>query len=290
MNSKLTQLLQPKPHPALSILRLAALSAGSNGALDDETQVLMFEQVKAGVLNSIRPGEVWPELISGLMAQTPSNMLTALYHCGALDALLPEVAALFGIEQIANDPPQVDIGYHMLRVLDETARCNAPMSVRFAVLVMNIGKFDSPPEHLPVHYRHIERGFKRIEGICERFDIQEECLDMAILALVECERIHRVSEVRAGPVASMLERLGAFDQRGRFDYLMMLCACDYRAYPGYEDRVYPKAALLEIAFNACSNIDETGLSADNLQEARAAAIATAFGSERWSGNTSRIPD
>jgi tRNA nucleotidyltransferase (CCA-adding enzyme) len=286
MTSKLTRLLQPQTHPALSILRLAALSAGSKGALDDETQGLMCEQVKAGVLTGMSPAEVWSELTAGLMAETPSNMFSVLYECGAMAVILPEIAPLFGVHQIANDPQQVNIGYHMLRVLDEAAHCNAPLPVRFAALVMNVGKSDSPPEHLPVHYRHVERGQIRIQSLCDRFGVPEDCRDMAILALVECERIHRASEVRAGPVASMLERLGAFDNPVRFEKIMMLCACDYRAYPGYEDREYPKAALLAIALKACANIDEANLSADTLQESRAAAIATAFRSERWTESNS----
>ena len=285
MNSELTRgpqgLLQT--HPALSILRLAALSAGPEGALDDETLDLMFEQVETGALADMNPADVWPELERGLMAQQPSNMFRALYACGALSEVLPEVAAVFGVPQIANDPPQVDIGQHLLRVLDEAARCNAPLPVRFAALVMNVGKSDSPPEHLPVHYRHVERGRPRIEAMCERFGVADDCRELALLALVECERVHRVSEVRAGPVAAMLERLGAFDQPERFDQLMTLCACDYRAYPGQAGQDYPKAALLDIALKACASIDEAGLSAaDALQEARAAAIATAFRSERWS--------
>jgi tRNA nucleotidyltransferase (CCA-adding enzyme) len=105
---------------------------------------------------------------------------------------------------------------------------------------------------------------------------------MALLALAECERVHRVSEVRAGPVADMLERLGAFSNMARFEQLMLLCACDYRAYPGYEGRDYPKAALLDIALKACARIDETRFAGDALQQARAEAIAAAFGSERWS--------
>ena len=280
MNSELTRLLQPQTNPALSILRLAALSAGSNMMLDDETLDMMFDQVEAGALDGISPIEVWRELVPGLMAQTPSNMFSALHACGALEVLLPEVAALFGVQQIADDPPQVDVGYHLLRVLDETARFNAPMPVRFAALVMNVGKSDSPPEHLPVHYRHIERGRVRIEALCERFGVDEDSRDMAILALVECEQVHRVSEVRAGPVADMLERLGAFGNFARFKQLMVLCACDYRAYPGYANRNYPKAALLNIALKACRGIIHPA--ADALQEARAAAIAAAFGSERWS--------
>jgi len=286
MTPKLNSLFLPQIDPALSILRFAALSAGVQGAMDEETLDLMCRQVKAGALSGMLPGEVWSELIPGLMAETPSNMFSALYECGAMAIILPEIAPLFCVHQIANDPQQVNIGYHMLRVLDEAARCNAPMPVRFAALVMNVGKADSPPEHLPVHYRHIERGQVRIMSICERFDVPEDCRDMAILALVECERIHRVSEVRAGPVASMLERLGAFVNPVRFEQIIMLCACDYRAYPGYEGKEYPKATLLEIALKACANIDAAGPLADTLQESRAAAIAAAFGSERWSQSNS----
>jgi len=292
MNSELNpppqNLLQT--HPALSILRLAALSAGTDGTLDDETLDLMFEQVETGALLGMAPAKMWPELSRGLMAQAPSNMIHALRDCGALKELLPEVAALFGVPQIADDPPQVDIGRHLQRALDEAAHCAAPLPVRFALLVMNVGKSDSPPEHLPVHYRHVERGGPRIEALCERFGVPEDCRDLALLALVECERVHRVSEVRAGPVAAMLERLGAFDQPQQFEQLMTLCACDYRAYGRRAAQDYPKAALLGIALKACAGIDETGLTAGqgaaeaaaSVQQARAVAIATAFRSERWS--------
>jgi tRNA nucleotidyltransferase (CCA-adding enzyme) len=275
--------------PVLSILRLAALSAGPDGALDDETLELMGRQVESGALAELDPARAWPELERGLMAVQPSNMLRALFSCGALSFVLPEVAAVFGVPQIANDPPQVDLGQHLLRALAQAGRCDAPLPVRFAALVMNVGKSDSPPEHLPVHYRHVERGGPRIEAICERFGVGEDCRELALMALVECERVHRVSEIRAGPVAAMLERLGAFDRPARFAELMQLCVCDYRAYPGQESEEYPKSALLATALQACAGIDEAGLSAgrsaadaaDAVQEARAAAIAIAFRSERW---------
>lgn len=274
---------------ALGVLRLAALSAGPDGALDDETLDLMFEQVEAGALAGVAPFEAWPELVRGLMGLVPSNTVHALHACGALAEVMPEVMGVFGVPQISDDPPQVDIGQHLLRVLDEAAHCNAPLSVRFAALVMHVGKSDSPPEHLPVHYRHIERGAPRIRALCERFGVPEDCRDLALLALVECERVHRVTEVRAGPIAAMLVRLGAFDRPERFGQLMSLCACDYRAH-GKGRSAYPKAELLGLALKACSGIDEAKLArdrspaeaADALQEERALAIAAAFRSERWS--------
>lgn len=285
MNEKLSRLLPLQFHSGLGLLRLAALSANSGKGLDEETQALMLLQVSAGVLDGLSPDSAWRELLPGLMAEAPSRMFSALHNCGALVAVLPEVAALFGVHQIANDPQQVDIGCHVLRVLDEAARCNAPLALRYAALVMNVGKSDSPPEHLPVHYRHIERGHQRIEQICARFGLSRDCQDMALLALAECERVHRVSEVRAGPVAAMLERLGAFADRARFEQLLLLCACDYRAYPGYAGKDYPKAALLHVALDACASIAEADFSGESLLEARAMAIAGALRSERWSANS-----
>ena len=94
--------------------------------------------------------------------------------------------------------------------------------------------------------------------------------------------VARIADCGVDVLAAMLERLGAFDQAERFEQLMTLCACDYRAYPKRATQDYPKAALLGIALVACASINETGLAADTLQEGRAAAIAIAFRSERWS--------
>ena len=67
-------------------------------------------------------------------------MLKTLRECGALEHILPEVAALFGVPQITDDPTPVDLGEHLLKALDEAARRHAPLAVRFALLVMNVGK------------------------------------------------------------------------------------------------------------------------------------------------------
>ncbi len=272
--------------PGLAVLRMAALSAEPGGALDDETLDLLFEQVEDGVLDGISATAAWRELERGLMAPVPSAMIRGLSDCGALFVILPEVAALFGVPQIADDPPQVDVGHHLVRALDEAANRQAPLAVRFALLVMNVGKADSPPEHLPVHYRHVDRGRPRIQAMAERFGVPAACLDLALLALVECERVHRVGEVRAGPVAALLERVGAFDRPETFTRLMMLCACDYCAYEGRSGDDYPKTRLLNRALEACAGIDAHALTPDggeiDVREARAEAIAAAFGSNRWS--------
>lgn len=268
-------------HPGLSVLRMASLVAEDEEGPDEETLDLLFEQVEAGHLVDTPPADMWPELTRGLMGRAPSKMIATLRDSGALAYILPEVTALFGVPQISEAPNDVDIGEHLLESLDEAARRDAPLAVRFALLVMNVGKADSPREHLPAHYKHIERGGPRIEDIAARFSAPEECRDLAMLALAECERVHRTSKMRAGPVAAMLERLDAFDNPERFERLMGVCTCDYCAYEGRAGQIYPKATLLEIAIKACADIEAMDSDEERLN-ARAEAIARAFRSERWS--------
>lgn len=249
---------------------------------DEETlDVLVSNLSQRSMRADFSPAELWPELARGLMLHGPARALAALRASKALALLLPEVSALFGVHQITDEQTDVDIGVHTQNALAEAAACEAPLAVRFALLVMNVGKSDSPPEHLPVHYRHIDRGLPRIEAICARFAVPESCRELALLALAESERVHRVSEVRAGPVAAMLERLRAYDQPERFNLLMTVCACDYRAYGARSGQTYPKAQLLMTALNACRSVavaDEP----DALHLARATAVASAFRSARWS--------
>ena len=278
-----------QPSAGLGILRLASLFADGEGDLDDASLDAMFELMEAGVLQQTSPADMWPELVRGLGAPSPSRMLVALRECGVLPIVLPEVASLFGVPQIGGDSESVDLGQHLLRALAEAARCNAPLEVRFALLVMNVGKSDSPREHLPFNYRHIERGRPRNEAIIRRFSISESCRELALSALAECERVHRVSEVRAGPIAILLERLRAFDDLECFNRLLTVCQCDYRAYGIGSGKDYPKAALLEKALRACAQLDDTprhepgsAEAVEMLRAARATAIAASFQSERWS--------
>lgn len=267
-------------HPGLALLRLAALM-GEGGEADEDTLDLMFERMEVGALDTLAPAEMWPEIARGLMGPTPAAMVKALRECGVLQIILPEVSALFGVPQITDTADEIDLGALLLNALDDAARRRAPLEVRFAILVMHAGKSDSPREHLPVHYRHMERAVPRIEDVCDRFAPPEVCRDLALLALQECERVHRVSPIRAGPVAAMLERTGAFRDPELFDKLLLVTTCDYFGYGEREGDIHPKVNLLLAARDACAAIDPSGLDADELGMARAQAIARAFRSERW---------
>ncbi|MBS1143225.1 MAG: tRNA nucleotidyltransferase [Proteobacteria bacterium] len=269
--------------PAANVLRIAALAAAPDGALDADTVSRLKGEVERGVLIDFDHIDAWPELARGLMGEAPSRMLRALRDSGALAALLPELDALFGMPQADNNGEVVDIGEHQLAVADEMAKVGAPLAVRFAGLLYNLGKADSPPQHLPSHYRHVDRGLPRVQAVCARFRVSAEFTGLALLATAELERIHRAAEMRAGSIAALLERVDAFGQSARYSQLMTLCAADYRAFPGAAP-VYPKAALLDTALRACAGLVADPAADDPaaaLLEARAKAIARALRSERW---------
>lgn len=264
-------------HPGLALLRLAALMAEGSGA-DEDALDLMFEQMEVGALDGLSGAEIWAELSRGLMGARPGGMVKALRECGVLEIILPEISAVFGVPQITDTADEIDLGVLMVAALDEAARRGAALEVRFALMAMHAGKSDSPREHLPVHYRHIERATPRIEAICDRLAPPEACRDLALLAVQECERVHRTSPVRAGPVAAMLARTGAFRDPELFEKMLLVATCDYFGHGDKDGDTHPKAELLRAARAACPGVDAD---ADDPDMARAQAISTAFKSERW---------
>lgn len=267
--------------PGLGILRHAELLASSDAAPDPEELDLLYSQTDAGFLLDLSPRLVWEELARGLMCEAPGRMLQVLRDCGALAQILPEVDALFGVPILSDQPAEVDLGAHLPAALDQAAIEDASLAARFAVLTMHVGKSDSPKIHLPVHYRHIERAAPRINAIAARFGAPEGCAELALAALNEVERMHRVSKMRAGPVALMLDRLGAFDRPHFYADLLAVATADFRAFPGRGGQAYPKAELLELARKACAGV--VGIDDEATAQGRALAISRAFHSQRWEG-------
>ena len=81
--------------------------------------------------------------------KAPARFIEVLRECGALKKLLPEVDCLFGIPQPEKYHPEIDTGVHVMMVLDQAARLEAPLSVRFACLMHDLGKGTTPVAELP---------------------------------------------------------------------------------------------------------------------------------------------
>lgn len=259
------------------LLRLCLAAAHREApGLNASELASMLSAVHMNALSQLSPAEAWAFLAEGLLAPYPAHFFDALRTCTGLKRWLPEVAALFGVPQLSDGPDPVDVGLHQLAVLQQTAQAGAPLAVRFAALMHKIGKGGTLPEIWPSHYKHEPRGQALLDGLLPRFAIPADTLDLARLVIDECDRVHRASDMRAGPIAAMLERVQALAQPQRFEHLLSVCTCDYAAYPGHSAAAYPKAPRLRRALAAYAGAAVHGLAAEAALEARAEAIALAL--------------
>lgn len=220
----------------------------------------------------------WALLATALMAPRPSAAFEALRLSRALAQLLPELDGLFGVPQLSDGPEWVDVGLHQWRFIDEAARVNAPLALRFAALMHKVGKAGTPREIWPHHHKHEQRAHAAIEALARRAAVPADAVALAHLAVDECDRIHRASDMRAGPIAVLLERVQARQQPARLEQLLLLCTCDWAAFEGHHAEEYVKADRIRRALAASRAADVAGLDEDSALQARAEAIAAALGS------------
>jgi tRNA nucleotidyltransferase (CCA-adding enzyme) len=223
------------------ILRLARFAARfTDFTVAPETTALMCAMVDEGEIDALVSERVWQELARALMQAKPSRMFEVLRDCGALARLLPEVDKLWGVPQRADYHPEVDTGVHLKMVLDMSARLQAPLTVRFACLVHDLGKGTTPVEVLPQHIGHEERSARLSKNLCERLRVPVDCRELANVVAKEHGNIHRSAEFGAAALVRLLERCDAFRKPQRFAEVLLACECDARGRLGREDAAYPQ--------------------------------------------------
>ena len=249
------------------ILRLARFAARfPHFEVAPETQALMVEMVQDGEVKALVAERVWQELAKGLMGHQPSRMLQVLRDCGALHILLPEVARLYGVPQPVEHHPEVDTGVHLEMVLDQCARMNMPLEVRFAALCHDLGKGNTHPSALPRHIGHEGRSAKLLRGISERLRVPQHCKELAEVVAREHGHIHGCLGLSAEAVLRLLVRCDALRRPERFAQVLQACECDARGRLGLQERAYPQAAHLRGLLKAALSVDTTTLSDQAMQQ------------------------
>ncbi len=237
------------------ILRVARFAARfADFGIAPETMQMMQDMVADGEVDALVAERVWQELSRGLMEDKPSRMFELLRECGALKKLLPEVDKLWGVPQRAEYHPEVDTGIHLMMVLDMAAQLKAPLHVRFACLMHDLGKGTTPADVLPRHIGHEERSARLLKGVCERLRVPVECREIADVVAREHGNIHRSAEFGAAALVRLLERCDAFRKPQRFADVLLACECDARGRLGLEDSAYPQRQRLLATLEAAQSV------------------------------------
>ncbi len=243
------------------ILRLARLAARfPDFTVAPDTQALMQDMVQAGEVDALVRERVWQELAKGLMSTKPSRMLHVLRDCGAMQRLLPEVHALYGVPQPVEHHPEVDTGVHLEMVLDQCARMQTGLEVRFAALCHDLGKGNTHPSALPRHIGHEGRSVKLLRNICERLRVPQACKELADVVAREHGHVHGCLGLSAEALLRLLVRCDAIRRPDRFAWVLQACEADAKGRLGWQEKNYPQAAHLQRMLQAVLSVDTAAVS------------------------------
>ncbi len=244
------------------LLRLARLAARfADFSVAPETAALLRQMVHDGEVDTLVAERVWQELSRGLMTAQPSRMFDVLRGCGALQRLLPELDRLWGVPQRPEHHPEVDTGVHMMLVMDRAATLNAPLPVRWACLVHDLGKGTTPADMLPRHHGHEQRSARMAKAVGQRLRVPADCQDLADVVAREHGNVHRSGELGARALVRLFERCDAVRRPQRFDALLLACQCDAQGRTGLRDRPYAPASRLPPLLQAALSVDTAAVAA-----------------------------
>ncbi|MBZ9612355.1 multifunctional CCA addition/repair protein [Rheinheimera maricola] len=270
------------PLRVLRVARFYARYAHLGFSVAAETLALM--QQLSDELTTLTPERVWQETAKALSEQTPQAYFQLLYDTGALQVLMPELSALWGVPQPPQWHPEIDTGVHTLMVLQQAAVLSTRLDIRFAALVHDLGKGVTKPELWPSHHGHEHTGLPLIKLLCDRLRVPNDCRDLALLVCEYHQLVHRARELKSSTVLKLFDAIDLWRKPERLEAILLSCTADLRGRTGFEQAEYPQANYLQALATAARQVNAKDLVAQGLtgeaikqglQRSRLAAIKAA---------------
>jgi len=213
----------------LRILRAFRFAAMLDFEIETHTKEVLRQMVNDGMLQHLTPERVWMELEKALQPFANSaKFFEGLAEIGGLHIWFPEMEALLNSPEQKKYHPSENTFRHTMcaltRVRDESSL------VKWAVLNHDIGKGITPPEILPHHTGHDERGLSLISDICHRLKVPSNYKHFALLFCRHHMRIAKLPEMKLPKQYDLIKSVsGGFrDSRS----LKMFLRCFYADYFG----------------------------------------------------------
>ena len=208
-------------------LRAARQAAELGFVIEDGTRTLMADC--AAELEEEPTERIVHELSRALAAPQPSLFFEALAHASLLESVFPEIFALKGKTQPPQYHPEGDAYCHTMQIVDVVARKTQTIEARFAALVHDIGKGQTPEEMLPHHYGHEQRGLLVLDAWNKRMTLSKSWLMAAHFVIKEHMRAPLLK--KTGKIADLLL---AVEKSGLSfaDFRRIICA-DHGTLPYY---------------------------------------------------------
>jgi tRNA nucleotidyltransferase (CCA-adding enzyme) len=228
--------------------------------------------VSDGEVDALVAERSWKEFEKALGEQNPQVFIEVLKECGALEKVMPELNTLFGVPQVAKYHPEIDTGVHTLLCLEQASSLSQDKSVRFSVLVHDLGKALTEKKQWPKHHGHETLGLPALAKLCERLKVPNQYKELAKVVMEFHTHCHRAFDLKASTILKLFKKVDAYRKPERFENFVLCCKADALGRTGFELRNYPQANFLLSALKAANKVTpkqfvENGLKGKEIGEA-----------------------
>jgi putative nucleotidyltransferase with HDIG domain len=202
----------------LRLLRAVRFAANLGFEIEPETFAVVRDM--AGQISIVSAERIREELIKIFTRANAGRGLELLDVTGLLRELLPEVAAMRGVEQPPEFHPEGDVFTHTKMMLDLMSGDAGPSEMvshvetasrivlAFAVLLHDVGKpptFERAPDRIRFN-EHDKVGAELTERIMRRLRFPNETIEKAVICVAEHMRFQFVREMRPAKLKRILAR------------------------------------------------------------------------------------
>lgn len=187
----------------LRLMRAVRFSARFGYRIDSQTDAAIRE--RAGEITLISGERIRDELRKMLTGPNPHGSVRLLRETGLLEAILPEVTAMAGVEQPPEFHPEGDVLTHTLLLLENLRKPSFELAL--GGLLHDIGK----PSTFAVKERirfdgHCEVGARMAGEVCRRLKLSNDQTDLVVDLVGDHLRFKDVRQMRESTLKRFLRR------------------------------------------------------------------------------------
>jgi len=203
----------------LRLLRAVRFAARLGFEIEPKTGEAV--RAHAGKVTSTSPERIRDELVAMFTGANPGTALRKLHEYGLLQQVLPEVAAMDGVEQPPEFHPEGDVFTHTCLMLDAL---HAPSpTLAFGALLHDVGKPGTQTFEDRIRFNgHPELGAEMADRICARLKFSNAERERIVWLVLMHMRVAVLPEMREAKRKRMIRTPG-------FEELLALCLADCEA-------------------------------------------------------------